>query len=51
MTDWLKRLLASRFRISTRLYLGLGGGVVLTVAASLVGLFSFHPAWAKPRPV
>ena len=41
MTDWLKRLLASRFRISTRLYLGLGGGVVLTVAASLVGLFSF----------
>ena len=37
----LKRLVASRFRISTQLYLGIGGAVALTAAASLVGLFSF----------
>ena len=37
----LKRLLASRFRISTQLYLGIGGAVALTAAASLVGWFSF----------
>ena len=41
MRDRLKRLLASRFRISTQLYLGIGGAVALTAAASLVGLFSF----------
>ena len=37
----LKRLLESRFRISTQLYLGIGGAVALTAAASLVGWFSF----------
>ena len=36
-----RRLLASRFRISTQLYAGIGGAVALTVAASLVGWFSF----------
>ena len=38
----LKRLLASRFRISTQLYLAFGGAVLLTLAASLVGWFSFN---------
>ena len=41
MSGHFKRLLALRFRISTQLYLGIGGAVVLTVAASLVGWFSF----------
>ena len=35
------RLLALRFLISTQLYVVLGGAVALTVAASLVGWFSF----------
>ncbi len=38
----LTRLLESRYRISTQLYLGIGGAVALTVAASLVGWFSFN---------
>ena len=37
------RLLRMRHRISAQLYAGLGGAVVLTVTASLVGLFFF--AW------
>ena len=37
----MKRLLALRYRLSTQLYLGVGGGVALTIAASLVGWFSF----------
>ncbi len=41
MVAQLKRLLASRFRLSTQLYVGIGGAVVLTLAASLVGWFSF----------
>ena len=41
MVEQLKRLLESRFRISTQLYLAMGGAVVLTLAASLVGWFSF----------
>ena len=41
MTERLRRLLARRSRISTQLYIGIGGAVVLTVAASLVGWFSF----------
>ena len=41
MVERLKRLLDSRFRISTQLYLAVGGAVVLTLAASLVGWFSF----------
>ena len=41
MPDRLQRLLDARYRISTQLYLGIGGAVALTVAASLVGLWSF----------
>ena len=41
MIESLKRLLQSRSRISTQLYLGIGGAVVLTVIASLVGWISF----------
>ena len=41
MTAWARRLLESRFRLSTQLYLGIGGAVALTVIASLVGWFSF----------
>ena len=42
MRDWLRRIAESRFRISTRLYSGIGAAVVLTVAASLVGWFSIN---------
>ena len=42
MRDRLKRIAESRFRISTRLYTGIGSAVVLTVAASLVGWFSIN---------
>lgn len=42
MTGPLKRLLESRFRISTQLYLGLGGAVILTMGASLVGWYYFN---------
>ena len=41
MIERLQRLLARRSRISTQLYIGIGGAVMLTVAASLVGWFSF----------
>lgn len=41
MTDFLKRLLESRFRISSQLYMSIGGAVMLTMGASLVGWFSF----------
>ncbi len=41
MNERLKRLLNLRYRISTQLYIALGGGVLLTIAASLVGWFSF----------
>ena len=41
MTTLARRLLDSRFRLSTQLYLGIGGAVALTVVASLVGLVSF----------
>ncbi len=41
MVDRLKRLLAIRYRISTQLYLAIGGAVALTFAAGLVGWFSF----------
>ncbi len=36
-----KRPLESRFRISTQLYIGIGGAVAFTIAASLVGWLSF----------
>lgn len=42
MVDQLKKLLALRFKISTQLYLAIGGAVMLTIAASLVGWFSFN---------
>ena len=41
MKERLKRLLESRFRISTQLRLAIWGAVGLTVSASLVGWFSF----------
>ena len=42
MVELLKRVLARRSRISTQLYLAVGGAVVMTIAASLVGWFSFN---------
>ena len=42
MKSKLKAFLDRRFRISTQLYLGIGGAVLVTMAASLVGLFSFN---------
>ena len=42
MRERLRRLLAVRYRISTQLYFGIGGAVAMTIAASLVGLFSFN---------
>ena len=41
MLALLRRLLESRFRLSTQLYLGIGGAVGTTMAAALVGWFSF----------
>ena len=40
--DLLKRLVALRFRISTQLFAAFGVAVALTVAASLIGWFSFQ---------
>ncbi len=40
--DLLKRMLALRFRISTQLFAAFGVAVALTVAASLIGWFSFN---------
>ncbi len=42
MIGQFRGLLESRFRISTQLYLGVGGAVALVLAASLVGWFSFN---------
>ncbi len=42
MNARLKKVLEARYRISTQLYVGIGGAVLLTVAASLVGWFSFN---------
>ena len=42
MREQLQRVLRLRSRISTQIYLGIGGAVLLTVAASLVGWFSFN---------
>ena len=42
MSNLFMRLLESRYRISTQLYLAIGGAVALTIAASLVGWFSFN---------
>ena len=42
LRDRLWNALEVRHRISTQLYIGIGGAVLLTVAASLVGWFSFN---------
>ncbi len=42
MIEQFGGLLESRYRISTQLYLGIGGAVALVIAASLVGWFSFN---------
>ena len=39
MKNWLKAINRARSRISTQLYLTIGGAVVLTLSASLVGWF------------
>ncbi len=41
MIERLKKISHSRFRLSTQMYAGIGGAVLLTMAASLVGWFSF----------
>lgn len=51
MIDWVKGLLESRYRISTQLYLGIGGAVALVIAASLVGWFSFNQVGDVQRRV
>ncbi len=47
----LPSLLDLRYRISTQLYIGIGGAVLLTVAASLVGWFSFNSVGASQSHV
>ena len=42
MREQLRRILRLRSRISAQIYAGIGGAVLLTVAASLVGWFSFN---------
>ena len=42
MRNRLKNILERRYRISAQLYLGIGAAVMVTMAASLVGLFSFN---------
>ena len=42
MREQLHKILRLRSRISTQIYVGIGGAVLLTVAASLVGWFSFN---------
>ena len=49
--DLLKRLLALRFRISTQLFAAFGVAVALTVAASLIGWFSFDRVGAAQAEV
>ena len=51
MKTRLNRLLESRYRISTQLYLAIGGAVALTIAASLVGWFSFNRVGAAQSQV
>ncbi len=41
MSTLFRRVLESRFRLSTQLYLGIGGAVFTTMAAAIVGWFSF----------
>ena len=51
MTTLARRLLDSRHRLSTQLYLGIGGAVALTVVASLVGLYFFDHVGELQRRV
>ena len=51
MKHFLKRLAESRFRISTRLYAGIWAAVALTMAAGLVGWFSFNRVGEAQRVV
>ncbi len=51
MTTLARRLLDSRYRLSTQLYLGIGGAVALTVVASLVGLVFFDQVGEVQRRV
>ena len=46
-----RRLLSSRYRISTQLYMAIGGAVALTIAASLVGWSSFNRVGAAQSQV
>ncbi len=41
ISGWLKRLYEKRYLVSTQIYLAFGAAVALTLAASLVGWFSF----------
>ena len=49
--DLFKRLMALRFRISTQLFAAFGVAVALTVAASLIGWFSFNRVGAAQAEV
>ena len=51
MSGLLKHLLEGRFRIAAQLYLGIGGAVVLTMSASLIGWFSFNRVGDAQRRV
>ena len=51
MTDWLRRLLQSRFHISSQIYLGLGAAVAFTIAASAIGFVSFDQVGGVQRRV
>ena len=42
LRERLRRLAELRYRISTKLYVGIGTSVMLTIAAALVGWFSFN---------
>ena len=51
MISQLKSLLDSRYKISTQLYLGIGGAVAISFAASLVGWVSFERVGDAQRRV
>ena len=41
LANWLKQLAEKRYLVSTQIYLAFGGAALLTLAASLVGWYSF----------
>ena len=51
MRRLVSMLMESRFRISTQLYTGLGGGVVFTISASLIAWLSFNQVGEMQRQV